>query len=533
MNRIDRLFAAGMTVSALLASPTLAQAQSVGAAQSFAIIGGQSVTAAAGATQSLINGDVGVSPGTSITGFPANATTVPPYSTHANDGAAVNAQAATLALYNSLVALGPGTAIGDELSNQILGPGTYSIGAANIAANGNLTLSGAGLYIFKVASSLVANVGSRVTLIGVDPCQVYWQVTSAATLNGVNFAGNVVAQSAVTVGSSAAVAGRTLTTSAGSVTLAGSNVIGGCSTAPAVPPPAPAAADLIPVKSHSGNFTVGTNGTYTIAVSNIGGTATAGTYTINDTLPTGLTFVSASGTGWTCSATGQAVTCTNSTAIAAGASGPSISLVVTPGAAAVPAVTNTAIISGGGDSVTSNNTTADVTIVSPLAVPAPPAVTDLVITKSHPGAFIAGANGTYVIGVNNIGGAASAGTFTVVDTLPTGLTFISGTGTGWSCSGSGSTVTCTNTTPIAATSSAGNITLVVGIEPTTAASVTNVATIAGGGDTVLTNNSVSDVTAVSPPPVPTLTEWAMFALVGLLAIAGFVALSRRRNAGAV
>lgn len=232
---------AAVAVAALVGLPAIAHAQTVGAAQTFAIVGGTSVTAACGATQSLINGDVGVSPGTSITGFPACAATVPPFATHANDGAAIAAQAATLSLYNSLVALGPGTAIGNELGGQILGPGTYSIGAANIAATTNLTLSGAGVYIFKVASSLTANVNSTVTLIGVDPCQVYWQVTSAATLNGVNFAGNVVAQAGVTVGTGATLAGRALTTSLGSVTMAGSNTVSGCSAA--VLPPVPTMAE--------------------------------------------------------------------------------------------------------------------------------------------------------------------------------------------------------------------------------------------------------------------------------------------------
>jgi len=362
---------AAVAVAALVGLPAIAHAQTVGAAQSFAIVGGTSVTAACGATLSLINGDVGVSPGTTITGFPACAAAVPPFGLHANDAAAIAAQAATLSLYNSLVALGPGTAIVDELGGRILGPGTYSIGAANIAATTNLTLSGAGLYIFKVASSLTANVNSTVTLIGVDPCQVYWQVTSAATLNGVNFVGNVVAQAGVTVGTGATLAGRALTTAAGAVTMAGGNTVGGCSTAPVVPPPAPAAADLIILKSHTGNFVEGTNGTYTIATSNIGGTASVGAYTVVDTLPAGLTFVSGTGTGWTCSNVGQVVTCTNSTVIAAGTSGPAITLVVTPGAAAVPTVTNTATIAGGGDTVLTNNTTADVTIVSPLLPPVP------------------------------------------------------------------------------------------------------------------------------------------------------------------
>lgn len=356
---------------ALFAGADRAHAQTVGAAQSFAILGGTSVTAAAGATQSLINGDVGVSPGTSITGFPANATTVPPYGVHANDASAIAAQSATTSLYNSLAAMGAGTPIGNELGGEVYGPGTYSIGAANIAAGTNLTLSGAGVYVFKVASSLTANVNSTVTLFGVDPCQVFWQVTSAATLNGVNFAGNVVAQAGVTIGSNAILAGRALTTSAGAVTLAGGNTVGGCASTPAVPPVTPATTDITIAKTHTGNFTVGTNGVYTIAISNIGATASAGTYTVTDTLPTGLSFVSAAGTGWTCSNVGQVVTCTNSTVIAASGTGNSISLTVLPAASAVPTVTNRATVSGGGDTVTTNNTTADVTVVQPVVPPVP------------------------------------------------------------------------------------------------------------------------------------------------------------------
>jgi len=223
----------------VLCAASTARAQSLAGGESFSVVGGQSVTAASGGVQTSINGDVGVAPGASITGFPAFATTVPPFGVHNNDALAQSAQAATLGLYNTIAAMGPGTAIGDELSNQILGPGTYSIGAANIASpggpmSGNLTLSGAGTYIFKVASSLTANINTSVTLLGVDPCQVFWQVTSAATLNGVTFSGNVVAQAAVNLGSNAVLAGRALTTSLGSVTLAGSNSVGGCAVA--VPP---------------------------------------------------------------------------------------------------------------------------------------------------------------------------------------------------------------------------------------------------------------------------------------------------------
>jgi uncharacterized repeat protein (TIGR01451 family) len=306
-----------------------------------------------------------------MTGFPANATTVPPYGRHVNDGAAQDAQAATLALFNVIGGLGPGTSIGNELGGQVYGPGTYSIGAANIAANANLTLSGAGTYIFKVASSLTANVNSTVTLVGVDPCDIYWRVTSAATLNGVNFAGNVVAQAAVTIGSNATLAGRALTTALGDVTLAGGNIIGGCSTEPAEPPPPAPGADLIVSKTHTGNFDEGENGAYTIRVTNIGGTPSVGEYTITDTLPDGLTFVSASGSGWSCAAAGQVVTCAASAVLAPDASSTAVTLTVAVDADAVPSVINPVRVDGGGDTIIDNNTDVDLTIVTPEVPPVP------------------------------------------------------------------------------------------------------------------------------------------------------------------
>jgi hypothetical protein len=219
-------------LAAIICSPSRASAQSVGAAQSFAVLGGSTVTAAG--TGSTINGDVGVSPGTSITGFPFAATIVSPYGLHVNDGAAINAQTATTALYTSLAGTGGATSVGPELGGLTLIPGTYSIsGAANIASGLTLTLSGGGTYIFKVGSAITANVGSNVVMSGGgSPCSVFWQVTSAATLNGVNFAGTVVAQSGITLGVGSTLNGRALTTTPGSVTMAGSGVVGGCSGAP-------------------------------------------------------------------------------------------------------------------------------------------------------------------------------------------------------------------------------------------------------------------------------------------------------------
>jgi hypothetical protein len=93
--------------SAFLDAPLPASAQSLGSAATFAILGGSAVNA--NGTGSVINGDVGVSPGTSITGFPASATVVPPFTTHANDGPAIAAQTSVTALYTFLAGAGPCT----------------------------------------------------------------------------------------------------------------------------------------------------------------------------------------------------------------------------------------------------------------------------------------------------------------------------------------------------------------------------------------------------------------------------------------
>jgi uncharacterized repeat protein (TIGR01451 family) len=125
-------------------------------------------------------------------------------------------------------------------------------------------------------------------------------------------------------------------------------------------------ADLTITKSHSGNFTPGQTGArYTLTVRNIGGASTSGTVTVTDTLPTGLTATALSGSGWTCVLSTR--TCTRSTALAAAASYPSITLTVNVASNAPSAVTNVARVTGGGQTNTSNDTASDPTaIVYPL-----------------------------------------------------------------------------------------------------------------------------------------------------------------------
>jgi ice-binding like protein len=204
-----------------------AQAQSLGAASSFAIQGSAGVTAA-GPAGTIVAGDVGASPNASITGFPP-AVVLAPFGLHPNDAPAIAAQAADTALFTSL---GTGACTDNptpQMSGANFGPGVHCFATtADLAASSNMTLTGAGVYIFRVPTGLTANVLSTVTLAGVDPCTVFWQVGSAATVNGVNFPGNVVAQAGVTVGAGASLSGRALATN-GPVTLSGGNTVGGCS----------------------------------------------------------------------------------------------------------------------------------------------------------------------------------------------------------------------------------------------------------------------------------------------------------------
>lgn len=127
--------------------------------------------------------------------------------------------------------------------------------------------------------------------------------------------------------------------------------------------------DLKIIKSHTGNFTQSRTGTYTLAVSNVGLAATSGQVTVTDTLPTGLTPQTVSGTGWTCDPiTGQTVTCRRSDALAAGASYPAITLTVAIASNASASLTNTATITSGsgGDQNPGNNTSNDVTNIDQI-----------------------------------------------------------------------------------------------------------------------------------------------------------------------
>ena len=95
-------------------------------------------------------------------------------------------------------------------------------------------------------------------------------------------------------------------------------------------------------------------------------------------------------------------------------------------------------------------------------------------------------------------------------------------------------LTCTRSDALAAGASYPPITLTVSIAATAPNSVSNTATVSGGGDTNPTNNSGTDATsleAAPPPPIPTLSQWAQTLFVLMIVLSGLLFLQRRRAAG--
>ncbi len=198
----------------------------LGTSANFAVLAGSTVT---NTGPTVINGGLGLSPGSAVTGFPPGVAT----SQHKTDAVARQAKTDLVTAYNDLASWGATRSMtGLDLGGKTLTPGVYRF-SSSAQLTGTLTLKGNGIYIFQMGSTLTTAGNSRVLVTGgAQACGVFWKVGSSATLgSGSRMVGTVVAVTSITMVTGASLLpGRALARN-GAVTLDSnliSKPVGGC-----------------------------------------------------------------------------------------------------------------------------------------------------------------------------------------------------------------------------------------------------------------------------------------------------------------
>ena len=243
----------------------------LGSVASYSVLGGETVT---NTGPSVVAADLGVSPGTAITGFPPG---VYGGALHAADAAAAQAQADLTTAYDAAAGRAATATVSGDLVGQTLTTGVYR-SASTLSLSGTVTLDGQGdpaaVFVFQVGSGLTTATGSNISLInGAQACRVFWQVGSSAVLGvGSSFTGSVLAQSSISAGTGTQVAGRLLART-GAVTLDSTRVsVPGCAAIP------PTTTTTVPASSSTAP-TDSTNPTVTTVPSSSTSAASASTTT--------------------------------------------------------------------------------------------------------------------------------------------------------------------------------------------------------------------------------------------------------------
>jgi len=238
----------GLAALVILVWPATALAAAtdplLGTSGNYAVLASATITSTGA---SWITGQMALSPGTSITGFPPGTSGVQDI----NDGAALQARNDAIAAYNKAAGEPGCTSTGGvELGSKTFTPGLYCNGTMGITAGLTVTLSGGGIYIFQVGTTLTTGASSRVLLTnGAQPCDVFWQIGTSATIGAsTTFVGTILANASITMVTAATLNGRALASlgspapSQGSVTLDTNRIIqpGGCAGGftTSYPPPA-------------------------------------------------------------------------------------------------------------------------------------------------------------------------------------------------------------------------------------------------------------------------------------------------------
>ncbi len=248
-----------------------------------------------------------------------------------------------------------------------------------------------------------------------------------------------------------------------------------------------ALAQLSITKAHAGAFTVGSNGSYTITVTNDGPTPNPGPVTVTDPAPAGLTYRAATGEGWICSTTAALLTCLRSAPLAVHQS-TAITLVVAVQAPAYPFVTNTATATAPGSTP---STATDTAAVTPLV--------QLIALKSVT-SYDSGVV-RYAITIQNQGPNATVGPTTLTDNLPSGLSLTSAAGRGWTCITTTTLASCVYAASLPVGDTA-QVLLSANVTATAGSILPNIAVVAGGGTTSPVNSNQVTITVPSPGTSP-------------------------------
>ena len=196
----------------------------------FELLAGATITSAAGAQTTISGGDLGLNPGTAVTGFPP-AILVTPGQMYIDDVAGVSAQAQLdlTTAYNQVAGIAGAAPLPADISGEILPPGLYS-STTTLAFNTDITLDAQGdpnaQFVFQVGSGLNTGGNTQVHLInGAQAKNVFWQVSSSAVLGGGSvFEGTILAYASITLNIGTTVNGRALART-GAVTMSGGNTV--------------------------------------------------------------------------------------------------------------------------------------------------------------------------------------------------------------------------------------------------------------------------------------------------------------------
>ena len=429
----------------------------LGTAAPFSVLGGTTVTNTMDPGNTNLWGDLGVSPGTAITGFPPG---IVAGTIHANDAVAIGAQSdLTIAYNNARLRPSTGTILDGLLGGKTFFDGVYTA-TSSADLTGTVILDAQNnpdaTFIFQIGSSLTTAPYSHVLLKnGADACNVYWQVTSSATLGTIStFAGSILALTSITVEDGAVVEGRALARN-GAVTLDDNTFLNPC----------------------SGRSTSTVTGT-TTATATVTGTTTE---TTTETAPAVTSTVTD-----TTTVTAPAVTST----------------VTDTSTVTAPAVTQTVTETVGTATVTETLPGSATSTVTDTATVTAPAVTSTVTDTSTVTAPAVTQTVTQTLPGSTV--TATVGTATVTETLPQSTSTVTDTTT---VTAPAVTKTVTDTTTETATETAAPVTQTVTATVGTATVTETLGTGTVTETLPASTSTVTDTTTVTAPAVTqTVTE---------------------------